>query len=373
MRVEFFKHSIDEVDIENVARALKEIILTTGKTVEDFEIKLAGYLRTKSAVGLMSCTHALQLGLAAYGIGPGDEVITTPMTYVATADAIEYLGAKPVFVDVEETTANINADLIEGAITSKTKAILPVHLYGQMCDMKRIRAIADKYRLKVIEDAAHCLEGERDGIKPGELGDAACFSFYATKSITAGEGGAISTNDSDIAAWYKKARSHGTSKDMIQRFGKSYGHYDKEFLGFKCNMSNIQAAILTHQLDMIEERLRRREEMCGLYNKYFCDKNIKTLQSLAGTKHARHLYTVLVDASKRDEMLQRLSADGIGVAVNYQPVHLMWYYRQKYGYKGGEYPVSENIGASTITLPMYSKLTEEEVALVANTVLKVIK
>lgn len=188
-KIEFYKHSISQKDIDNTVKVLRSLFLTTGETVKEFEEKFSQYLGCKYTVGVTSCTAALHLSLLAYGVGSGDEVITTPMTFIATANSIIHAGATPVFVDVEPETGNIDANLIEGAITSRTKAILPVHLYGQMCDMKRIREIADKYHLLVIEDAAHAIETSREGVRPGELGDAACFSFYATKNITSGEGG----------------------------------------------------------------------------------------------------------------------------------------------------------------------------------------
>lgn len=373
MKVDFFRHNLDDIDIQNVNRALRDNILTTGKTTEEFEMKLAKYLTVNHVVGVMSCTHALELGLAGVGVGPGDEVITTPMTYIATTDAIEYVGARPVFVDVEEATGNINADLIERAITSKTKAILPVHLYGQMCDMGRIRAIADKYHLKVIEDAAHCLEGERDGVRPGQLGDVACFSFYATKSITCGEGGALAVNSDGLAEWCKKARGHGLSKDMHGRFGNAYKHYEKDFLGFKCNMSNIQAALLIGQLGRVEEMRERREEIAKIYNDSFeKNKKVRVPAVLSGTNHGRHLYAIWVDPMSRDKILEYLFSKDIGIVVTYQPVHLMKYYREKYSFRDGDYPVAEKIGAATISLPFYAKLTNDEVSYVARCVLEAI-
>ena len=203
--------------------------------------------------------------MLAYGIGPGDEVITTPMTFIATANAVIHAGATPVFVDVEPETGNINANLIENAITSRTKAILPVHLYGQMCDMKKIRKIADKNHLVVIEDAAHAIEVNRDEIRPGELGDAACFSFYPTKSITSGEGGAIATNNEGISEKLTKLRLHGMSKGAAERYSRRYEHWDMEMLGWKYNMDNIQAALLLNQLEHVEEFRDRREEICQKY------------------------------------------------------------------------------------------------------------
>lgn len=368
MKIEFYKHNIDDIDIKNLIKVLKGFFLTTGETVALFEKKLAKYLDLKHAVGLMSCTNALHLSLVYFNIGPGDEVITTPLTYTATVDAIEYVGAKPVFVDVEATTGNINVDLIEQAITKKTKAILLVHLYGHMCDMKKIRKIADKHKLKIIEDAAHCLEGKRDGIRPGQLGDIACFSFYATKNITCGEGGAIATNNKDIYTWLKKARSHGLTKDVSERYGKVYGQYDKDFLGFKCNMSNIQAALLLHQLDMANLRLRKRIKISQKYDTAFKkNKNITIHKILNNTLSARHLYTILVGGD-RDQIINKLKNAGINAMVNYQPIHLLKYYKEKYNFKKGDFPIAENIGEKTLTIPLYPKLKSKEVDYVIKTI-----
>lgn len=369
MKVEFYKHSVSQKDIDNVVRVLNSLFLTTGETVAEFERRFAQYLGCKYAVGVTSCTEALHLSLIAYGIGPGDEVITTPMTFIATANAIIQAGATPVFVDVEPETANINADLIEGAITAKTKAILPVHLYGQMSDMWRIREIADRHHLFVIEDAAHAIEASRDGIRPGELGDAACFSFYATKNITSGEGGAIAVNKEEVAERLKKLRLHGMSKGASERYSKKYEHWDMEMLGWKCNMSDIQAALLLDQLGNIERHWQRREEICRMYEEAFKgNAQVSYLQVLPVSKSGRHMFTILVPPARRDSILGQLQERGIGVAVHYRAIHLLTYYRQSYGYKRGAFPVAERIGDSTITIPLYPRLSDEEVRYVIQTV-----
>jgi len=362
MKVDFYKHNLTQGDIDNAVKVLKSLFLTTGETVAEFEGKFSRYLGCKHTVGVTSCTAAMQISLLALGIGPGDEVITTPMTFIATANAILHAGAMPVFVDVERDTGNIDANLIEGAITEKTKAVLPVHLYGQLCDMKRIRGIADKHRLAVIEDAAHAVEAVRDGVRPGGLSDAACFSFYATKNMTSGEGGAVSTNNREIAETLKKLRLHGMSKGAADRYSKRYEHYDMELLGWKYNMDNIQAALLLNQIDNIERNLARRDEICRTYEQAFDSvPGVTRMKVLPGSRSGRHLFTILVPPDKRDVVLGRLQDKGIGVAVNFRAVHLMSYYRQNYGYKRGMFPVAEEIGDSTITLPLYLKLTAEEI------------
>lgn len=370
MKIEFYKHNINQIDIDNAIVVLKSLFLTTGKAVNEFEDKFSQYLGCKYTVGVTSCTAALHLSLLAYGIGQGDEVITTPMTFIATANSILHAGAKPIFVDVEPETGNMDANLIERAITTKTKAIMPVHLYGLMCDAKRIREIANKYHLVVIEDAAHAVESVRDGVRPSELGEVACFSYYATKAITSGEGGAICTNNEQIAVKLRKLRLHGMSTGAADRYSKRYRHWDMEMLGWKYNMDNIQAALLLNQIDRIEENWQRREDFCRRYEEAF--KGIVSYPKvLPNSKHARHMFTIWVSPEKRDVALEQLQDKGIGVAVNYRTIHLLSYYRQTFGYKRGMFPIAEMIGDSTITLPLYPKLADEEVEYVIKNVLEV--
>ena len=362
MKIEHYKHNISQKDIDNVVKVLNSLFLTTGGVVDEFERRFSQYLGCKCTVGVTSCTAALHLSLLAYGIGLGDEVITTPMTFIATTNSIIHTGATPVFVDIEPETANIDASLIEGAITPRTKAILPVHLYGQMCDMKRIREIADRYRLIVIEDAAHAIEAERDCVRVGQLGEAACFSFYTTKSITSGEGGAIAVNNEEVAKRLKKLRLHGMNKGAAQRYSKRYEHWDMEMLGWKYNMDNIQAALLSNQLENIEKYWQRRDEICRMYEEAFMDDSQVTyLRVVPNSKSARLMFTILVSPEKRDRILWRLQENGIGVAVDFRVIHLLTYYRRTYGYEKGMFPVAERIGDSTISLPLYPSLTDEEV------------
>jgi dTDP-4-amino-4,6-dideoxygalactose transaminase len=380
MKVEFFRHNVEEADIRNAVEVLQTLFLTTGEKVRDFEERFARYLGSRHAVGVTSCTSALQMSFLALGIGPGDEVITTPMTFIATATSILHTGATPVFVDVEPRTGNIDVERIEefireecregkgqgGLVDRKTgrkvKGIVPVHLYGQMCDMRRLRSIADRYRLFLVEDCAHCIEGERDGVKPGQLSEAACFSFYATKNITCGEGGAVVTNDEAIAGTLKLLRSHGMSKNAAERYTKKYDHWDMEMLGWKCNMDNIKASLLLDQLDRIEERLAARERIGRMYEEAFAEiEGLDTPDILPGTKSARHLFTIWVHPDKRDAVLGKLQEREIGVAVNFRAIHLLKYFKETYGFIRGSYPSAERIGDSTISLPLYPKLKDEEV------------
>lgn len=374
MKIEFFRHNLNQDDFDSVHEVLQSIFLTTGHVVKGFEDKLAAYLSCRNIIGVTSCTAALHLTLLAWGIGEGDEVITTPMSFCATSNAILHTGATPVFVDVDEETGNIHADRIEARITEKTKAILPVHLYGQMCDMKKIRRIADRHGLAVIEDAAHCIEGRRDGVRVGELGDAACFSFYATKNLTSGEGGAIATNDPKKAEAMTMLRMHGIDKSATDRYTKKYQHWDMPLLGWKYNMDNIHASLLVHQIDRLDGYWQKRD---GIWNRYeealSGVKGVAILKTLPDAKHARHLFTIIVAPEKRDSLLWTLQDRGIGVAVNYRAIHLLKYYREQFGYREGDFPSAERIGAGTISLPLYPSLQDDEVDHVIRTVIEVMK
>jgi UDP-4-amino-4-deoxy-L-arabinose-oxoglutarate aminotransferase len=369
MKIEFFRHNIGQEDIDRVNEVLRSIFLTTGQVVGEFESAFSAYLGVRHAIGVTSCTAALHLSLLALNIGPGDEVITTPMSFCATANAVLHAGARPVFVDVEQETGNLNADLIEAAITERTRAILPVHLYGQMCDMKKIRALADRYRLSIIEDAAHAIESARDGVRVGELSDAACFSFYATKNITSGEGGAVTTNSEPLAESLRMLRQHGINKGAADRYTKRFEHWDMPLLGWKYNMDNIQAALLIGQLRRIEDLLQNRDRNWAAYeNALQGVGDIELLKTLPGVRHSRHLFTALVPSGKRDDLLWRMQNRDVGVAVNYRPIHLLKYYRETYGYCEGAYPVAEDIGRRTISLPFYPSLDEKTISFVGQTV-----
>jgi dTDP-4-amino-4,6-dideoxygalactose transaminase len=374
VKVEFYRHNLGHEEIRSVARALEGVFLTAGPLTREFEDEFTRVLNCSRVVGTYSCTTAIFLCLKALGIGHGDQVITTSMTFVATSNAILESGATPVFVDVEEATGNMDADLIENAIGPRTKAIMPVHLYGHMCDMKKISEIAGRNGLHIVEDAAHCIEGKRDGIRPGQLSDAACFSFYATKNMTSGEGGAIATNNEALANKLMLLRSHGINKDAARRYAGTYRHWDMVCMGYKGNMFDIQAALLLPQIPRLEENLKRRREIFTTYTSAFQTiDGIDMPEILPRTKHAHHLFTIWVDPDKRDGFMNKLQAEGVGVAVNYRPVHLLTYYRKTFGFEQGMFPKAEIIGKRTVSLPMYPKMGEDAVAKVIEAVQKAVK
>lgn len=365
-KVDFFRHDLGQPELDSVAEVLAGPILTTGETVARFERRFAEYMGRPFALGVTSCTGALHMSLLALGIGQGDEVITTPMTFIASATAIIEAGARPVFVDVEPDTGNLDASRVEAAITERTRAILPVHLYGQMCDMRALREIADRHDLRVIEDAAHCVEGEREGVRPGQLGDTACFSFYATKSLSAGEGGALVTGDVELTKKLRLLRLHGMDKTANDRFKEGYQHWDMVMLGWKYNMSNIEAALLLPQMERLEENWRKRDALAHLYEKALPDINGLSLAStLPGVRHARHLFTVLVGRGRRDAVVKGLQEKGVGAMVNYRAIHLLTYFRETFGFRPGDFPVAEQIGNETISLPFYANMPPEHVTVVA--------
>jgi UDP-4-amino-4-deoxy-L-arabinose-oxoglutarate aminotransferase len=366
-KIEFFRHCINGNDIKRVNKVLKSVFLTTGDEVEAFENNFSRYIGRKYTVGLTSCTAALHLSLTELGIGPGHEVITTPLSFCATANAILQAGAKPVFADVEEETGNLNAGLIEPLITEKTRAIIPVHLYGQMCDMKKIKRIAKRNNLKIIEDAAHAIEASRDNIRVGQLSDSSCFSFYATKNITCGEGGVLSTDSRKRAEKIKMLRLHGIDGEASKRYTKRYRHWDMPVFGWKYNMDNIQAALLIGQLDRIDRLWQKRDALWRLYEEQLHGiKGIGSMKILSHIKHARHLYTVLVQNAQRDSLLYAMQKRGIGVAVNYRPIHLLTYYRKTFGYREGHFPVAEDIGEKTLSLPLYPSLSKKNLGYVVS-------
>ena len=371
MKVEFYKHNVGEEELKGIEHVISTPFLTSGPKTTEFENQLAGYLKVPHCLGVNSCTAGLFLSLKALGIGPGDEVIVPAMTFIATANVVLHCNAKPVIVDVEANTGLIDPEAVRDAITDKTKAIIPVHLYGQLADMKELKKIADEHRLKLVEDAAHAVEARRDGYRTGELGDVAAFSFYATKNITCGEGGAISLHNPDLLEKLKVLRLHGMSKSAADRYNNAYKHWDMVELGWKFNLNDLQSAMLIPQLQKIDQLRDRREDISRHYESRFSAEGVEFPEVVAGSTSARHLFTIWSPAGKRDEMLARLQKENIGVAVNYRAIHLLSYYKEHFGFQPGIFPNAENIGDRTISIPLYPKLTQKEVEYVTEKVIDI--
>jgi len=362
IKVPFFMHDLGQAELDAITEVFANPILTTGEWVARFERRFADSLGARHAIAVTSCTGALHLSLIALGIGPGDEVITTPMTFIATATAIMEAGARPVFVDVEPQTGNLDAARVEAAITKHTRAIMPVHLYGQMCNMKALSEIADRYGLFIIEDAAHCVEGTRDGVRPGQLGDTACYSFYATKNLTCGEGGAVVTNDDDLAGKLRLLRLHGMNKNANDRHKEGYKHWDMTVMGWKYNMDNIQAAMLLPQMDRLEDNWSKRKELAEYYERRLWDiPNLSRPKTLPGVDHSWHLFPVWIGDGQRDRVIQHLQDQGISVMVNYRAIHLLSFFRETFGFREGDFPIAEKIGDASLSLPFYPNMPLEHV------------
>lgn len=369
---------VGEEEIEEMVKTLRSGWLGTGPKTAEFERMVSELTGAKYAMAVNSCTAALHLSLIVAGVGPGDEVITTPLTFCATANSIIHCGAKPVFVDVDLKTMNIDVNKIEAAITEKTKAIVPVHLYGRPVEMDKVMEIAKKHNLVVVEDAAHSIDAEYKGKKIGNIGDLTCFSFYVTKNITTGEGGMVLTNNKEYADKIKILALHGMSKDAWKRFSDDgYKHYEVIYPGFKYNMMDIQASLGIHQIKRLVQYDAHRKMIWDYYNKEFKDLPIE-LPNYEGKemKHVMHLYTILVDEKKsgitRDKFINEMHQRGIGTGVHYNPVHLNKYYKDTYGYKQGDFPNAEYIGARTVSLPLSAKLNMEEVERVVKAVREII-
>ncbi len=369
--------NLQQAEISEVIHSMKSNWIGTGPKVFKFEEAVKKYLGAKQAVALNSCTAGLHLSLLAAGIKQGDEVITTPMTFSATGNVIEHVGAKPVFADVEVNSMNIDPKEIRKKITKKTKAIMVVHMAGRPVNMDEVLKIAKKHKLVVIEDAAHAFGAEYKGKKIGTIGDFTVFSFYVTKNLTTGEGGMVTLNNKAQADSIKVQALHGMSHDAWNRYSDAeFKHYLIVSPGYKYNMMDLQAAIGIHQLKRFTKNQKRREEIWNKYNKVFADLPvIIPSPPEPNTKHAYHLYTILADLDKlkvnRDTILKALKAENIGVGVHFIALHLHPFYSKEYKLNRGDFPNAEYISDRTISLPFSSALSNKDVADVIQAVRKI--
>ncbi|QQY79132.1 UDP-4-amino-4,6-dideoxy-N-acetyl-beta-L-altrosamine transaminase [Keratinibaculum paraultunense] len=370
---------IEDDDIEEVVKALKSDYLTTGPKIKEFEEKFGKYVGVKYAVAISNGTAALHGASFAAGIKEGDEVITTPITFAASANCILYQGGKPVFADIDSSTYNIDPKDIEEKISSKTKAIVPVDFTGQPVNIDEINAIAKKYNLIVIEDGAHSLGAEYKGKRIGSLVDMTTFSFHPVKHITTGEGGMITTNNKELYEKLKLFRTHGITRDkeILYNKNESSWYYEQLELGYNYRITDIQCALGISQLNKIDKFLRRRREIAEKYNEYLKDiDGIVLPYQEEYIKSSWHLYVIQLELEKfkvgRREIFEALQAENIGVNVHYIPVYYHPYY-QKLGYKKGLCPNAEKLYERIITIPLYPKMTDKDVKDVVEALDKVLK
>jgi perosamine synthetase len=372
---------IGDEEIKEVIQVLKSGWITTGPRVRDFEENFARVIGSKHAIAVNSGTAALHLALETIGLKEGDQVIMSPLTFAATAEVVCYFGAKPVFVDIDEGTMNMDPSKFEEYISSRpnerTKAVIPVHYGGLPCSMDRIMKITQRCGLKVIEDAAHAFPVKYQGRMIGTIGDATCFSFYATKTITTAEGGMLTTNDDTIADRTRIMRLHGISKDAWMRY-TTQGNWYYEIIaaGFKYNLTDIAAALGLVQLKRAYAMLEKRRQIADIYNEAFKDlPEIKT--PYVAVDHAWHLYVIRLDSKKlkidRKTFIEELKARGIGTSVHFIPLHIHPFYRDTYHYQPNDYPVSLRVYKEIVSLPIYSKMSVDDVYRVADAVKEVIE
>lgn len=376
----FGRPDIQEPEIQEVEQCLRSGWLGTGPRVARFESDFAEYkgVSPKQVAAVNSCTAALQIAMVAAGLSPGAEVITTPLTFCATVNAIIHAGLTPVLADVERNSQCIDPDAIEAAITPRTEAIVPVHFGGRPCDMDRIMAIAERHGLVVIEDCAHAIETEYKGRKAGTFGDFGCFSFYVTKNVVTGEGGMILGRSEDDVARARILALHGMSKDAWHRFGdKGYKHYQVVECGFKYNMMDIQAALGIHQLARADQNLFRRKRLWDRYQSSLVDLPlILSVEPDPDTRHGRHLYTVLVEEEPcgvpRDAFLERMNAQRIGTGVHYLSISEHPFYQEQFGWQPEQWPKAARIGRSTVSLPLSPDLSGAEFERVESAIRKIV-
>jgi dTDP-4-amino-4,6-dideoxygalactose transaminase len=362
----YHRPSIGAAEKSLVLEVLESGWLTTGPKAKELERRFADFRGTSCAVAMNSCTAALHVGLITLGVGPGDEVVTSPMTFASTANVIIHAGATPVFCDVQPDTLNMDPDSLREAVTERTKAVIPVHFGGHPVDMDEIEAVCRPRGIRILEDAAHAVEGEYRGRRTGSLGDAAAFSFYATKNITTAEGGMLTTNDSVLAERARVLSLHGLSGDAWKRYSDETGEQVYEILepGFKYNMPDLAAALGLAQLDRVDEFWAARERLTQRYDAAFSRvPEILPTGRRDYVKSALHLYVVRLTREaglSRDALMRALRERGVGSTVHFRPVHLHPYYRERFGFRRGMFPVAEEAGDTVVSLPLFPAMSEAD-------------
>ncbi|CAM4423252.1 MAG: UDP-4-amino-4-deoxy-L-arabinose--oxoglutarate aminotransferase [Legionellaceae bacterium] len=376
----FSKPCISQEAINEVIDCLKSGWLTTGPRVKLFEEKLSHYLQAPHTLALISATAGLHLALTALNLQPGDEVITTPLTFVASLNTIVIAGGKPVLIDVDPHTYNIDVNLLEAAITPRTRAILPVHFTGQAVDLDPIYQLADKYGLRVIEDAAQAIGTQYKGKLIGSFGDTQVFSFHPNKVMTTGEGGCVTTRDAALAKMINLLRFHGIDREAWNRNAKEGSQvYDVVAPGYKYNMMDMQAALGIHQLNDLESFIEKRTLLAQRYLNAFKDWPELTLPGIANfeQRHSWYIFCPLINETfanmNRDTFIEKMKEENIGVGLHYIPAHLYTFYQDKYGYKAGDFPHAENIGQKICSLPLFPQMTFNEQDRVIETMGKILK
>ena len=370
--------SIGEDDIQSVVDVLRSDWLTTGPKVAEFEEAFAARVGAKYAVSFSSGTAALHGAAFAAGLKPGDEAITTPMTFAATANCVLYQGATPIFADVSSDTLNLDPEKVAAKITPRTRALLPVDYAGHPADLAGLQELARRHHLIVIEDASHALGAEYRNRRVGSIADMTVFSFHPVKHLATGEGGMVTTDRADFAETLRRFRNHGISSDARQRQTEGQWHYEMVLLGFNYRLTDIACALGLSQLKKLDENLRRRREIAAGYADAFQDLGSITLPAVrSGSRPAWHLYPIRLKLEKlsveRSHVFRALRAENIGVNVHYIPVHLHPYYRERFGTRNGEYPVAEKAYESLISLPMFHSMTDQDVGHVVEAVNKILQ
>jgi dTDP-4-amino-4,6-dideoxygalactose transaminase len=359
--------AIEDAEIQEVVATMRSGWLGTGPRVARFEREFAAYKGAEHAAAVNSCTAALHLALLASGVKPGDEVITTALTFCATVNAIIHAGATPVLADVDPVTMNIDPADVTRKLTGRTKALVPVHFAGRPCDMKSLSGLAERHGMKMIEDCAHAIETVYHGRKAGTFGDFGCFSFYVTKNVVTGEGGMVLTRREENLARIKVLALHGMSKDAWKRFSdEGYKHYQVVDAGFKYNMMDIQAAIGIHQLERVEANWQRRQKIWQRYDDAFDGLPVtRPAAPEPDTRHAYHLYTLLIDErtarTSRDHFLDGMTRRNIGVGVHYLSIPEHPYYQEAFGWRPEDFPNAMRIGRQTVSIPLSPRLSDSDV------------